>query len=116
SNHLIELLPGTGDEEIRCKLNVARTRPSQPYEATLYSWGDPKDRRKVICNGRVLRITRNLRNSLRYLRFPKKFRVLWADAICISQQDLKERGHQVMQMGAIFPRGSTSAYASLKKK
>lgn len=28
--------------------------------------------------------------------------MLWVDAICINLEDLKERGHQVRQMGQIY--------------
>jgi hypothetical protein len=29
-------------------------------------------------------------------------RILWIDAVCINQQDLGKRNHQVMQMGLIY--------------
>ena len=37
----------------------------------------------------------NLALALPYLRLKDKPRLLWIDAICVDQQNLKERGHQV---------------------
>ena len=33
--------------------------------------------------------------------------MLWIDAICINQQDLKEKGHQVRNMGRIYKQASS---------
>ncbi|KAF2114513.1 heterokaryon incompatibility protein-domain-containing protein [Lophiotrema nucula] len=39
---------------------------------------------------------------LRHLRAPNKIRYLWVDAICINQDDAKEKSAQVKEMGAIY--------------
>jgi hypothetical protein len=52
--------------------------------------------------GRGLKITPNLEEALRHLRLPDKTRSLWADSICINQEDAEERGHQVAMMDQIY--------------
>ena len=39
---------------------------------------------------------------LQYLRYEEKFRILWIDAICVDQQNIEERGHQVSRMADIY--------------
>lgn len=106
SIRLLELLPGRWDDEIRCKLRVRTSRPFPPYEAISYCWYDANDKEAIFCNGKRLLIPRNLKNALHQLRSSTESRIMWADAICINQQNKKERGHQVMQMGTIFEEAS----------
>lgn len=47
-------------------------------------------------------ITQNLATALPYLRLEDRVRLLWVDAICINQQDLKERSSQVKLMASIY--------------
>lgn len=45
----------------------------------------------------------NLECALRHLRQGRDSKlILWADAICIDQQNLKERSNQVQRMGSIY--------------
>ena len=39
---------------------------------------------------------------MKYIRLNEQVRVLWIDALCINQQDVSERNHQVSQMGRIY--------------
>lgn len=50
----------------------------------------------------TLAVTQNLAEALRYLRHEETPRVLWIDAICINQEDPKERSKQVKRMGDIY--------------
>ena len=111
---LLNLFPGKGSEELRCSLqivkpfedvNIFKASPQTAkysYEAISYVWGDAKLRDAIICDGKTLSITLSLGNALRRVRLPKEKRVLWADGICINQEDKEERGHQVMLMAAIY--------------
>ena len=49
-----------------------------------------------------LAVTRNLAKALPHLRYKDKPRTAWIDAICVNQQDLKERGHQVKRMADLY--------------
>lgn len=99
---LVELLPESNHDHIRCKIHIEVSRPFRAYEAISYCWGDPFDTGDIQCEGTILGIPRNLRNALEHLRHTDRPRILWADAICINQSDKKEQGHQVIQMGRIF--------------
>jgi hypothetical protein len=47
-------------------------------------------------------ITTNLEMALKRLRHPEKHRLLWADSICINQDDNSEKSAQVRKMRQIF--------------
>ncbi|KXH25805.1 hypothetical protein CSIM01_07236 [Colletotrichum simmondsii] len=79
-----------------------------PFEAVSYTWADRDgdtsrcDRVYVGKHWDVLPVTRNCANALRRLRFPNRWRDLWVDAICIDQDNEKERSHQVGLMQSIY--------------
>ncbi|KAK3937160.1 putative het domain protein [Diplogelasinospora grovesii] len=80
------------------------------YEALSYTWGETNRTGVVSLDGgqckTELCITTNLDTALRYIRLPKEPRILWVDAICINQDDLAERSHQVTLMRSIYSRCS----------
>jgi hypothetical protein len=47
-------------------------------------------------------VTQNLKNALRHIRKPEGPVWMWADAICINQQDEKEKKVQVQMMKDIY--------------
>ena len=96
------LAPGRSDDELVGSLHVANLDDSPEYETISYVWGSPDRECSALCDGSILPITVSLRDALRRLRMPTQARVLWADAICINQDDLGERSHQVGFMGAIY--------------
>ena len=115
---LLNLFPGKDFEKLECSLqiekpfegfNISKASPqpaNSSYEAISYVWGDAKMREEIICDGKTLSITLSLANALRKVRLPEKKRILWADGICINQEDKEERGHQVMLMAAIYSAAS----------
>ena len=72
------------------------------YEALSYVWGSPAKPRFVSTEEGSLAITRNLHAALVRLRDCSFPRIIWADGICINQEDLQERGHQVQMMALIY--------------
>lgn len=90
------------------------------FEALSYAWGtldltativayenfegpiSPQPLPVIQSEPRVLRIGENLHEALLHLRLPDEPRVMWIDALCINQDDLEERGHQVKQMARIY--------------
>jgi uncharacterized membrane protein len=50
----------------------------------------------------MLRLTVNLHDALQALQYEHTIRVLRADAVCINQVDLEEKGHQVALIGSIY--------------
>jgi ankyrin repeat protein len=74
------------------------------YEALSYTWGDTYKPHEIEIDGKMMPVTKNLSLALRSLRYPHQDRLLWIDAICIDQNNDKERGHQVLQMASIYKR------------
>ncbi|KAH7071686.1 heterokaryon incompatibility protein-domain-containing protein, partial [Paraphoma chrysanthemicola] len=96
---LLQLLPGQGIDDIRCNISnytINIERPFGIYEALSYCW-DQAD-----AEFRYLDVTTNLFAGLRQLRDPSLPRTLWIDAICINQNDMKERSKQVTFMATIY--------------
>lgn len=108
------------------------------FDAISYTWGPPTVEEKdaldqqvftsvqrcypIICNERIVRVTKSLRDLLSRLRAGgkpdiqdefaqhfdrKRAKYLWADGICINQDDLEERGRQVKLMGDVYHKAST---------
>ena len=100
---LLHLLQGEG-LVIECMLYQGYLSSSDkiPYEALSYTWGSPERTFTIILNGKTLSITNNLYLALQYLRLTDEDRVIWVDAVCINQENIRERGHQVKQMCRIY--------------
>ncbi|KAG9234194.1 heterokaryon incompatibility protein-domain-containing protein [Amylocarpus encephaloides] len=107
SLRLLELLPGSDNEPVSCLLRSVEWIDAPNYEALSYAWGDPSALTPVFVNGKRLDVTVSLHIALKHLRYEDQSRVLWADAICINQLDIPERGHQVSQMRRIFQQAKT---------
>jgi Heterokaryon incompatibility protein (HET) len=99
---VFDLNSGKGDEPLSCNLRTVRTDEAPPYEAISYVWSDPARTAKLMCSGKEMFITWNLSDGLRRFRRTSDTRLLWADAICIDQSNVHERGAQVAMMGLIY--------------
>jgi hypothetical protein len=102
SIRLIQLEPGRRDDRLECRLITVDLNTRPAYEAVSYVWGEPQYRKSIVCDGRLLQITPSLHEVLQRFRDTVKIRVLWADAICINQNNTAERSHQVSLMGKIY--------------
>jgi hypothetical protein len=99
------LRPGDGDDPLVCSLRAGSIDKVPPFEAISYVWGSKERSHEVFCgrfSRKRLTITANLRDALKRVRWPDKARVLWADSICIDQDNPKEQGHQVALIGQIY--------------
>ncbi|KIM96069.1 hypothetical protein OIDMADRAFT_90441, partial [Oidiodendron maius Zn] len=101
---LIHLQPGQGDEPVSCSLVAANIDDSLQYEAISYVWGEWWDAAKLFLDGIPFKVTKNLYLALECVRSPTDEKVLWADAICINQEDPAERSAQVRIMRDIYER------------
>ncbi|KAH8769679.1 heterokaryon incompatibility protein-domain-containing protein [Hyaloscypha sp. PMI_1271] len=102
SIRILELQPGEGTDIIACHLSTVESAEAPPYEAISYAWGRETDTRVINCENRKLRVTANLRDALWRIRDPVEVKFLWADAVCINQNDNEERGFQVRQMPSVY--------------
>lgn len=102
---LLILDPGTGDDPLSGSMTTTRVEDSSepgPYEAISYAWGSPVRDKWIMIDGKQLPITTSIADALRQTRRPGQPRTLWADSICINQEDDEERGEQVSLMGRIY--------------
>ncbi|KAK4500570.1 hypothetical protein PRZ48_008759 [Zasmidium cellare] len=99
---LMYLMPGSGDDEIHIRLQTVFLQHSPSYEAISYVWGDVSRNESIQSETGLLYVTKNLVDALRAIRLPDRERCLWADAICIDQNNILERNHQVKQMAQLF--------------
>jgi hypothetical protein len=81
-------------------------RGETPYKALSYTWGAPNLRRWVSINGEIISIGSNLEEALRELRDTSDEVVIWADQLCINQNDDDEKSSQVQQMKDIYAKAS----------
>jgi hypothetical protein len=72
------------------------------YEALSYTWGSPDVMKAISIDGQTCSVRENLWLALYHLRLKNTSRVLWIDALCIDQNDARERNHQVAQMDKVF--------------
>jgi hypothetical protein len=106
---LLQLLPRQSDDAIKCTLFTVSLNTSPKYEAISYTWGQPEDKTSISVNGVSTTIPTNLEHALRHLRKEDTPLSLWADSICIDQDNDFEKNHQVAMMGDIY-RSCTSVY------
>lgn len=99
---ILELEPGDRTVPLRCSLVQVDLQDRPQFEALSYAWGNAGDLKIIECDGKELKITRSLHEALESLRHSNDSRRLWADAICINQKDLPERGSQVQLMARIY--------------
>lgn len=72
------------------------------FDALSYVWGSVEKTEAIICDGRTMLVTPNCAAAMRHLRKKQSPKALWIDAICINQDSLVERNHQVSLMGEIY--------------
>ncbi|KAI0509483.1 HET domain protein [Xylaria bambusicola] len=76
------------------------------YEAISYVWGSSEKAYKVYTERGFIPITQNLHAVLLRLRDCTFPRIIWADGICINQNDLAERASQVQMMAMVYAKAT----------
>lgn len=97
-------------EVIECRLgtydlDIGHSGESRtpPYCAVSYAWGSPLPACQILVNGQLFVVRENLYECLRALRHcGHDEELFWVDQLCINQQNLAERNHQVHLMGSIY--------------
>ena len=110
SIRILSLLPGNGGAPLQCELYradvpglISPGGASGPkFEALSYAWGDGTLCQRLFCNNSAIKITQSLFDALIHLRHPKATRKLWADAVCIDQNNNDEKIEQLPHMKDIY--------------
>jgi hypothetical protein len=99
---LLKILPER-KTMIKCDIiHVSFDDPTSEYLAISYAWGDAGKTRKVQLGDCSVDIGASLHGALKALRQKKDAVFVWADALCIDQNNRDERTHQVQKMTRIY--------------
>ncbi len=95
---LLKLWSRWKGEIIQCTLEIHSLQRLPRYEALSYTWDHSGSKKVIKVHDTTFAVSRNLFSALKRLRYKTQSRMLWVDAICINQNDLDERSHQVERM------------------
>jgi hypothetical protein len=73
------------------------------YEAVSYCWGRLHELIPIMVTARhSFKVSQHLWEGLRRLRLEAHDRLVWIDAVCINQADIREKNHQIPLMRRIY--------------
>jgi hypothetical protein len=87
-------------------MRVTSLQDSPQYEALSYVWGNTANKRPILVNCKTIFVTINLEEALRYLRRSDQTATIWVDAVCINQDDQREKAIQVNMMSTIYSKST----------
>jgi hypothetical protein len=82
-------------------LKVIRLDNPGSFDAISYACGDPKCIGQILIDGKMVKITKNCHDDLRYLRDKLKVNSIWVDSISINAADKAEKSDQIPFMTQI---------------
>ena len=97
---------------LKCRLFEVLLDNTPSYTALSYAWGASEGTTSIICNEKLLKVTRNCGRALHRIRQMQGNNSinLWVDAICIDQGDtpevVTEKTRQIQIMGEIYKNAS----------
>lgn len=98
---VLALSPAKPNDHLRGTLEIVSIGKHPSYKAISYAWGDPIFPDTLFLPEGQLRITNSLHGALRSFRRRYVPVRLWADAICINQNGIEEKKHQVNMMAEV---------------
>lgn len=93
------------------KLTTFALETSPPFTALSYLWGNAAEKVDIEVNSQLVPVTSSLALALRHItcHWRQQFQsrqiadfYLWTDALCINQNDVKEREEQVKLMASLY--------------
>lgn len=92
---------------VECTLRIINLDADPAFTALSYVWGDPTPTRSIVCDGVVFGVGENCYSALWHLSKKLGGLVIWVDAICIDQEDVrKEKAWQIPLMGDIYTKAA----------
>ncbi|KAF2117512.1 heterokaryon incompatibility protein-domain-containing protein [Lophiotrema nucula] len=73
-----------------------------PFAALSYVWGNASKKCPILLDGCVFWVTESLNGALERFQEQDRTLFIWADAVCINQENPEEKGAQVQEMGNIY--------------
>ncbi|TKW55313.1 Heterokaryon incompatibility protein 6, OR allele [Colletotrichum tanaceti] len=104
---ILALQGGSGTSPIHVRLQEADIDEWPTFAALSYVWGDPSRREYIHISGQRISVTKSLFDALCHFRPPDEELLIWADALCINQDDPGERAEQVQLMREIYSRSAS---------
>jgi Heterokaryon incompatibility protein (HET) len=100
---VLALLPGEGPT-LKATMFCVDLSSGPIYEALSYVWGAMEADASYFLDidGTIMEITPNLYHALLALRPRQSPRVLWVDAVCINQNDNRDKETQICMMEEIY--------------
>lgn len=108
STRLLTIHGGQHEDDIEVDLEVVdlndQLADELTYDALSYVWGSPELSNTIYVGKEkeTVKITANLDEAIRYMRYPDRPRTMWIDGLCIDQHNIEERSRQVAYMCHIF--------------
>lgn len=117
TSHQIRLLEiiGGPDTALQCKFHLVSLSNKPEYVALSYAWGEPQATQSIWIDGCKTDIRDNLwlflcqaRKRTSWLSFRNlvygcgPWKYLWIDALCINQENVREKNAQVQNMAEIY--------------
>ena len=96
---------GRNERFLDCRLSVRRLPGpggSYKYNALSYHWGSLQAQCHILCNDKIIEVSPTLHEALSQYRKSNQNKPLWVDALCINQDNVTERNHQVHLMTDIY--------------
>lgn len=105
---LLKIHPSKGQRHLRYSMAVFDLSRAKElgYCALSYCWCPEGPKKAITVNGVDHKIGFNLWRFLRRLRQSGRTGLLWADALCINQNNVREKSQQVALMGKIYKSAS----------
>jgi hypothetical protein len=107
SIRLLRILPDLSTTGlIQCK--IWHTTTHAEYTCLSYVWGTETNQQIICINGKRFSCRKNLWDFLNVARTNDvvDLKAVWIDAVCVDQDNVTERNHQVSQMGDIYARAT----------
>jgi hypothetical protein len=99
---LLTLLPGRKNAKIECHIDCYILSTCPAYTALSHRWDQSPASIATRLNCEQFFLGENLWNCFHSIRRRDKAIVLWVDSICINQNNMLERNHQVSLMGQVY--------------
>jgi hypothetical protein len=100
---LLSIQPAAAeDDSIHCTMTTYELAKAPHFAAISYTWGPLRPVLQVIIDGKSFSVRLNAWEALRQVQLYGCYGFVWIDSICINQEDITEKGHQVDFMGDIF--------------